>query len=251
MKMTEMYARLCAALAAVLLFAVAFSVPAFATGGENEPYYTATPAPETSETTPVPEPTAEPVTGGMEPEGQPLTPEGNATLVDDYYGDKQLITVTTKAGNYFYILIDRANEDKETAVHFLNQVDEQDLMALMEDGGTPETPVVCTCTEKCEPGAVNTACKVCSLDMNGCAGMEPEPEPEPEEETSNGSTAVLMLIVLLVALAGAGAFVYIKFIRPNQAPKASSDPDDYAFEDEEDYINEDETPQPEESEEAQ
>ena len=60
-----------------------------------------------------------------------------------------------------------------------------------------------------------------------------------------------MLIVLLVALAGAGAFAYIKFIRPNQAPKASSDPDDYAFEDEEDYINEDETPKPEESEEAQ
>ena len=66
------------------------------------------------------EPTEE-TTGGMEPEGQPLTPEGNATLVDDFYGDKQLITVTTKAGNYFYILIDRANEDMETAVHFLNQ----------------------------------------------------------------------------------------------------------------------------------
>ena len=30
----------------------------------------------------------------------PLTPEGNAALVDDYGGNKQLITVTTKAGNY-------------------------------------------------------------------------------------------------------------------------------------------------------
>ena len=28
-------------------------------------------------------------------------------LVDDFGGNKQLITVTTKAGNYFYILIDR------------------------------------------------------------------------------------------------------------------------------------------------
>ena len=46
----------------------------------------------------------------QEPEGVPVTPQGNAALVDDFFGDKQLITVTTKAGNYFYILIDRAND---------------------------------------------------------------------------------------------------------------------------------------------
>ena len=34
---------------------------------------------------------------------EPLTPDGNATLVDDFGGSKQLITVTTKNGNYFYI----------------------------------------------------------------------------------------------------------------------------------------------------
>ena len=35
-----------------------------------------------------------------EPETEaPLTPDGNATLVDDFGGNKQLITVTTKAGN--------------------------------------------------------------------------------------------------------------------------------------------------------
>ena len=43
-----------------------------------------------------------------EPETPPLTPKGNAALVDDFGGNKQLITVTTKGGNYFYILIDRA-----------------------------------------------------------------------------------------------------------------------------------------------
>ena len=130
--------RLLASLTVVVLCMTAFSVTAFAGGGDGD-YYTG----ESAETTP--EPTEEPATGGMEPEGQPLTPEGNATLVDDYYGDKQLITVTTKAGNYFYILIDRANEDKETAVHFLNQVDEADLMALLEDGQAEEKPAACTC----------------------------------------------------------------------------------------------------------
>ena len=63
-----------------------------------------------------------------EPEKEePLTPDGNATLVDDFGGNKQLITVTTKNGNYFYILIDRDDEGEET-VHFLNHVDDSHLM---------------------------------------------------------------------------------------------------------------------------
>ena len=116
-------------------------------------------------------------------ETAPLTPEGNATLVDDFGGNKQLITVTTKAGNYFYILIDRDDEGENT-VHFLNQVDDADLFALLEDGESTEaqTPAVCTCTEKCQAGAVNTSCEVCAVNMAECAGAEPEVEPEPEPE---------------------------------------------------------------------
>ena len=157
----------------------------------------------------------------------PLTPEGNAALVDDFGGNKQLITVTTKAGNYFYILIDRANEDKETAVHFLNQVDEADLMALMEDGETAEeTPAVCNCTEKCAAGAVNTACPVCAVNMAECTGQEPEPtpapetEPEPEQEPAGLNPA--MLLVVLAVLGGIGALVYFKFIKQKPRPRAAT-----------------------------
>ena len=193
--------RLLASLTMVVLFMTTFSVTAFAGGGDGD-YYTGEPV----ETTP--EPTEEPATGGMEPTGVPLTPEGNATLVDDYYGDKQLITVTTKAGNYFYILIDRANEDKETAVHFLNQVDEADLMALMEDGKTEKKPAVCTCGEKCQTGAVNTACPVCAVNMSECAGKAPvvEPEPEPEKKSGGGGWLISWCIGHLVGLADAAAY---------------------------------------------
>ena len=228
--------RLFTAMLAVVLCTTAFAVPASAGGGDGEPYYTETAEPEVTE--PVEEEPQEEITGGMEPEGQPLTPEGNATLVDDFYGDKQLITVTTKAGNYFYILIDRANEDAETAVHFLNMVDEEDLLALMEDGETQEEPAVCNCAEKCQAGAVNTSCPVCAVNMSECAGLEPEVEPEPEPEEESGGGGALALILVLLVLGGGEAFAYIKFIKPKQAAKASADPDDYDFEDEE-YENED------------
>ena len=230
-----------AALCTCLMLMGGFSVTAFAQGTDPAP--TATPAADaTNDSNVVVE----------ETEDSPaLTPEGNAALVDDFGGNKQLITVTTKAGNYFYILIDRANEDKETAVHFLNQVDEADLMALLEDGQTEETPAACTCAEKCQAGAVNTACPVCAVNMSECAGkapeVEPEPEPEPEKESGSGGALVL---ILLLAVLGGGAFAYIKFIKPKQAAKASADPDDYDFEDEEDYINEDEPEQEEETEET-
>ena len=172
-----------------------------------------------------------------ETEAEPLTPEGNATLVDDFGGNKQLITVTTKAGNYFYILIDRDDEGENT-VHFLNQVDDADL----------ETPAVCTCTEKCEAGAVNINCSVCSTDRTQCAGAETEPEPtepeEPQEEESGGSMGVL-LIVLVLAGAGGAAFYYFKVLKPKKdAAKGSDDLSDYDFDDyDEDEETEEEQPE--------
>ena len=100
---------------AVGLSAAMFTTTAFAGGGD-----------EAGEVIPT-EPTGEVVS---EPTPKPLTPEGNMSLVDDIDGeaseDKQFITVVSKTGNYFYIIIDRAG-DGENTVHFLNQVDEADL----------------------------------------------------------------------------------------------------------------------------
>ena len=66
----------------------------------------------------------------------PLTPDGNLNLVDDYGsptgGGKQFITMQTKSGKYYYLIIDRDDEGNET-VHFLNQVDEADILAAMEE----------------------------------------------------------------------------------------------------------------------
>lgn len=174
-----------------------------------------------------------------------LTPDGNLTLIDDIGSTtqsvKQFITVETKTGNIFYLIIDRDDEGKET-VHFLNQVDEADLMALMEDGQSAEKPpAVCNCTEKCEAGAVNTKCEVCSTDMTGCTGKEPEPpkEPtEPEKKEPAGLNPAVLLLVL--AVMGGAAFAYFKFIKGKANHKNSSNPDDYNYEDGEELPDEEE-----------
>ena len=177
--------------------------------------------------------------------GAALTPDGNLSLIDDIgnpvTSGKQFITVETKNGNVFYLIIDRDDEGEET-VHFLNQVDEADLLTLMgDDAPAAETPAVCNCKEKCVAGAVNTNCPVCKTNLSECAGREKarEPEPEPEQPEKKSGSGLLAVVVLLV-LAGGGAFAYVKFIKPNRSSvKVSADPDDYDFEDEE-YLTENE-----------
>ena len=217
-------------LLAALMITGGFSMTAYAQTPEE------TPPPEVTE----PEPTP----------AQPLTPDGNATLVDDFGGNKQLITVTTKSGDYFYILIDHDDEGENT-VHFLNQVDEANLMALMEDenGKTETPPAVCICRDKCVTGTVNLSCPVCKIDTSGCVGKaaatEPEPEEQPQKEQKS-NPAGLLLIVLVLAGLGGGAFYFFKVLKPKQAVKGSTDLDDLEF-DEYDEEPEADTPALEET----
>lgn len=179
-----------------------------------------------------------------------LSPDGNLSLIDDIgsaaKNGKQFITVETKNGNVFYLIIDRDDEGKET-VHFLNQVDEADLLTLMEDGETVAPAAVCTCTTKCKAGAVNTNCPVCKTNMTECSGPEPqEPQPEepeaPEEEPKGGAGG--LIVFLLVALAGGGAALYyFKFKKPKAETTGSDDLGEYDFGEDEDL--EDEEPETE------
>ena len=150
-----------------------------------------------------------------------LTPDGNLTLVDDIGAPdkdgKQFITAVTKNGNYFYIIIDRDDEGNET-VHFLNQVDEADLLKLMdeEEAAQYTEPVV---EPESEPDVT-----------------EPEPdvvEPEPEKAKTN----MLPVVLLVVALIGGGGFFAFKKMQGKKKEKEATKPDpdaDYV-DDEEDY----------------
>ena len=215
--------RFAAGLLAILLCLCSFSMPAFASGTDPAPE----PLPEIIE--------EEPTTGGMEPEGVPITPKGNATLVDDFYGDKQLITVTTKAGNYFYILIDRANEDKETSVHFLNQVDDADLLALLDE--EPQDTEFCTCTVKCEAGNVNENCPLCEKSLRNCTAPEAvKTDTETPEEKPKSTNMLPAILTLIVLACGGGFFVFKKVQEKKKAQEAAKpDPDADYVDDDEDY----------------
>ena len=207
------------------------SVTAYAYADDAGPeYILETTTPVTAPT----EPAEEPTTGSI-----PLTPDGNMTLVDDIEGeateDKQFITVVSKNGNYFYIIIDRAEEGENT-VHFLNQVDEEDLLALMETEEKADTPIVCSCTEKCMVGSIQTACQICMAEMEKCVGKEPEPqEPEqseePEEPAQENNVGAVMAVVLL--LAAGGTAIYFLVIKPRNRVKVPNNYEDLNLEDEE------------------
>ena len=218
--------RLLAALTLCFTLCISFTVPAFAYADDTEQELPVTEAtqPEATPETAAPE---EP-----EPyEGEPIDGEGNAYTRDLLYDkatNKQFITVQTKTGNTFYVVIDYdapINEEEEQyQTYFLNMVD--------------------------EAGAVNTECPVCKTNMSECTGAVPEPEEpvedaeaEAPEEPENASPNIALIIGIIALVGiGGGAYYYFKFVRGKKQKDEDLDFfDDEGYE-EEPYINEDEEP---------
>ena len=170
-------------------------------------------------------------------ETQPLTPDGNLEIVDDIvHEDKQFITVKSRSGAEFYIVIDRSRDSDN--VYFLNQVDDVDLFALLEE----DSAVSCSCKEKCAVGAVNSDCIVCRIDMKSCKGKASEVKSEPISDSEPVKTEKkqnILPVILIIGVIGGGAVIGFLKLKKNK-PKSSPAPDFDDDNDADDFV-EDET----------
>ena len=150
-----------------------------------------------------------------------LTPEGNLTLVDDYHTDysdgsgQQFITLVSKSGATFYLVIDRNAKGQQT-VHFMNLVDEADLLALMEEDAADAY------TAEKEAKAAEEA---------AASGTE-----QPTENKVTKIASGFLGVVVLIALAAGGIFyAFAKQKQKKQAEKEALDPDANYTEDKGDF----------------
>lgn len=166
-----------------------------------------------------------------------LTPEGNLTLVDDYHTDysdgsgQQFITLVSKSGNTFYLVIDRNAKGQQT-VHFMNLVDESDLLALMEDEDADAYTAEKEAAAQAElerKQAEEDAKK--AEEEAAASGTE-----QPKENKITKYAATFLGVIALVALAaGSGFYVFMKQKQKKQAEKEALDPDANYTEDKGDF----------------
>ena len=202
-----------ALLVSAALCVSSLAVPAFAYGGE---------------TVEVEQPVMdEDVITVTEEVSGPLTPEGNLTLVDDYYtsysdgSGQQFITLVSKSGATFYLVIDRSAKGQQT-VHFMNLVDEADLLALMEEEQVDAHNAEKEAALKAElerQQAEEEARKAAEK-----AAQEKETPPKGNSLTKIAA-AMLGVVVLLALAVGGGFWLFQKRRQRIQAEKEALDPD--------------------------
>ena len=215
-------------LSALLVSAVlcaGMAAPAFAFEGEAAPV----------EQPVLPEAVEDVVTVTDEISGA-LTPEGNLTLVDDYhtnYSDgsgQQFITLVSKSGNTFYLVIDRNAKGQQT-VHFMNLVDEADLLALIEEEDADAYTAEKEAAAQAEQDRLKAEEEAKKAAEEAASGTE---QPK-ENKITKIASGFLGVVVLIALAAGGGFYVFAKQKQKKQAEKEALDPDAGYTEDKGDF----------------
>ena len=155
-----------------------------------------------------------------------LTPEGNLTLVDDYHTDysdgsgQQFITLVSKSGSTFYLVIDRNAKGQQT-VHFMNLVDEADLLALMEEEDADAYTVEKEATAQAEQDKLKAEEEA----KKAAEEAEKAADAPKENKVTKYAAAFLGVVALIALVAGGGFYFFIQQKQKKQAEKEAVDPD--------------------------
>ena len=166
-----------------------------------------------------------------------LTPEGNLTLVDDYHTDysdgsgQQFITLVSKSGNTFYLVIDRNAKGQQT-VHFMNLVDEADLLALMEEEDADAYTAEKEAAAQAEQDRLKAEEEAKKAAEEAAASGEEQPK---ENKVTKIASGFLGVVVLIALAAGVGFYAFAKQKQKKQAEKEALDPDANYTEDKGDF----------------
>ena len=205
---------------------VGMAAPAFAFEGEAAPV----------EQPVLPEVVEEDVVTVTDETSGALTPEGNLTLVDDYhtsYSDgsgQQFITLVSKSGATFYLVIDRNAKGQQT-VHFMNLVDEADLLALMEEDAADAYTAEKEAAAQAEQDRLKAEEEAKKAAEEAASGEE---QPK-ENKVTKIASGFLGVVVLIALAAGGGFYVFAKQKQKKQAEKEALDPDANYTEDKGDF----------------
>ena len=166
-----------------------------------------------------------------------LTPEGNLTLVDDYYTNysdgsgQQFITMVSKSGATFYLVIDRNAKGQQT-VHFMNLVDEADLLALMEEEDAEAYNAEKEAAKQAELDKLKAEEEAKKAAEEAAASVEEQPK---ENKVTKIASGFLGVVVLIALAAGGGFYAFMKQKQKKQAEKEALDPDANYTEDKGDF----------------
>ena len=166
-----------------------------------------------------------------------LTPEGNLTLVDDYYTNysdgsgQQFITMVSKSGATFYLVIDRNAKGQQT-VHFMNLVDEADLLALMEEEDADAYTAEKEAAVQAEQDRLRAEEEAKKAAEEAAASGTEQPKDNKVTKIASGFLGVVVLIALA---AGGGFYAFTKQKQKKQAEKEALDPDANYTEDKGDF----------------
>ena len=166
-----------------------------------------------------------------------LTPEGNLTLVDDYHTDysdgsgQQFITLVSKSGNTFYLVIDRNAKGQQT-VHFMNLVDEAVLLALMEEDAADAYTAEKEAAAQAEQDRLKAEGEAKKAAEEAAASGTETPK---ENKVTKIASGFLGVVVLIALAAGGGFYAFTKQKQKKQAEKEALDPDANYTEDKGDF----------------